>query len=86
MGSVTEVYVCFCFLFRPQKIIWHGSDTKGNKMDHKSCKGWGSHSRYSSGLASSIMNGKMIEMDEFSCNNAFVVLCVEITSQKQLRK
>ena len=31
------------------------------------------------------MNGKMIEMDEYSCNNAFIVLCVEITSQKKLK-
>ena len=55
-------------------------------MNHKSCKGWASHSRYSSGIGSSLMNGKMIDMDEYGCNNRFIVLCIEITSQKKLRK
>ena len=32
------------------------------------------------------MNGKMMEMDEYMCNNSFIVLCIEITSQEKLRK
>lgn len=68
------------------KVLWHGSDRKGNRMDEKSCRGWSSHSRYASGFGSSLMKGKLMEMDEYSCNNAFVVLCIEITSQHRLRK
>lgn len=75
----------FVFFSRPMKVLWHGSDAKGNRMEDKSCRGWSSHSRFASGLGSSIMEGKMMDMNEYSCNNAFVVLCVEITSQKRLR-
>lgn len=67
------------------KVLWHGSDRKGNRMEEKSCRGWSSHSRYANGIGSSINGGKMIDMDEYSCNNAFAVLCVEITAQKKLR-
>ena len=84
--STTALHWNISCLFRPQKIVWHGSDTKGNRMNHKSCKGWASHSRYSSGIGSSLMNGKMIDMDEYGCNNRFIVLCIEITSQKKLRR
>ena len=68
------------------KVLWHGSDEKGNRMQDKSCRGWSSHSRYATGLGSPLMEGKVMKMDEYSCNNAFVVLCVEITSQIRLRK
>ena len=54
-------------------------------MNDKSCRGWSSHSKYASTYGSSLMNGKMMDMDEYSCNNAFVVLCIEITSQKALK-
>ena len=73
--------VFFSCYFRPQKIVWHGSTSNGDKVDDMTCNHWHSSSPRSMGYASSLLDGKLVDMNEYSCNNRFIVLCVENTSR-----
>lgn len=37
-------------------------------------------------MASSLLRGRLLDQERYSCNNAFIVLCVEATSQDDYRK
>ncbi|ESO98499.1 hypothetical protein LOTGIDRAFT_142841, partial [Lottia gigantea] len=69
----------------PQKIIWHGSNRNGQLMKDEYCNKWHSMSRNKMGLGSSLMKNMLLDSEQYSCNNAFIVLCVENTSQRNLR-
>ena len=75
-----------CVRFRPQKIVWHGSDSKGKRMMDSYCEAWGTSKTAMTGMGSSLMEHKLLGMDKFSCNNAFVLLCVENTARTVVRK
>jgi collagen type XVIII alpha len=61
----------------PQKIIWHGSNAKGEFIDNKLCNKWHSGSSEDMGRASSLLTHKLIDQEEYTCSNAFIVLCIE---------
>jgi len=63
--------------FRPQKSIWHGSDAKGRRLPESYCEAWRTDERGTSGQASSLSSGKLLEQSASSCQHAFVVLCIE---------
>ncbi|PVD38743.1 hypothetical protein C0Q70_01365 [Pomacea canaliculata] len=70
----------------PQKIVWHGSNMKGSKMDEKFCQEWHSQNGNTMGLGSSLMKHMLLDQSEYTCNNAFIVLCIENTARHNLRK
>lgn len=69
----------------PQKIVWHGSTKVGERSMDMYCDAWHTDSKDKVGLASPLNSGKLLDQENYSCNNAFVVLCVEATSQSDFR-
>lgn len=68
--------LCIC---RPQKFVWHGSDTKGIRNQGKFCAAWRSDSSKDSGMASPLAKQQLLAQQDFACNNVFAVLCVEVS-------
>ncbi|GFR98409.1 collagen alpha 1(Xviii) chain [Elysia marginata] len=68
----------------PQKIIWHGSNSKGEFVGGKYCNRWHSSSNRQRGRASSLMKHMLLDEEDYSCNNSFIVLCIENTAQRTL--
>lgn len=66
---------------RPQKLVWHGADKLGIRNSDAYCEAWDSSHMQKVGLASSILRGKLLDQERYSCNNAFIVLCIEVASQ-----
>lgn len=62
---------------RPQKSVWHGSDAKGRRLPESYCEAWRTEERGTSGQASSLSSGKLLEQAASSCQHAFIVLCIE---------
>jgi collagen type XVIII alpha len=65
----------------PKKLVWHGADSVGQRDVDSYCDAWHSAAKYKFGLASNLLRGKLLEQEKYSCNNAFVVLCVEVGPQ-----
>lgn len=81
-----SIFFSFALMYRPQKIVWHGSNMKGSKMDEKFCQEWHSQNGNTMGLGSSLMKHMLLDQSEYTCNNAFIVLCIENTARHNLRK
>lgn len=64
-------------LFRPQKIIWHGSTTNGIRLVSNYCEAWHTADLAAMGQASPLNTGKLLDQKTYSCNNRFIVLCIE---------
>ena len=71
---------------RPQKLVWHGADRSGVRNSDAYCDAWNSNSINKVGLASSLTRGKLLDQDKYSCNNAFIVLCIEATTPEDRQK
>uniref|UniRef100_A0A674JT40 Collagenase NC10/endostatin domain-containing protein n=1 Tax=Terrapene triunguis TaxID=2587831 RepID=A0A674JT40_9SAUR len=70
----------------PQKNVWHGSDTKGHRLTESYCETWRTDDGVVTGQASSLASGKLLEQKVSSCQNTFIVLCIEnsfMTSSKK---
>ena len=61
-------------IIRPQKIVWHGTNIKGERVSETYCDAWNSPSDNKVGLASSLLQGKILGQEKFSCNNKFIIL------------
>lgn len=72
--------------FRPQKIVWHGSSIYGVREEGSFCNGWSAEDSDSLGMASSLSENKILSMEEYSCNNAFILLCIENTSRLDTKR
>lgn len=72
-------------LIRPDKVIWHGSHKHGNGAMDNFCDAWHSSSADRYGLGSPLSSGKLLEEVQYSCNNKFALLCIEVASE-HLRK
>ena len=92
-GSDADIYSfnnrnIFNDIIWPQKVIWHGAGTAGERRPDAYCEAWSSSDPSSQGMASSlnIIGGSgskrihLLSQEMFSCQNRFVVLCVEATS------
>src|SRR5699024_5258075 len=66
---------------RQQKIIWHGADKNGVRNTDAYCDAWSSNSMSRMGVASNLLRGKLLDQELYSCNNAFIVLCIEVTTE-----
>lgn len=74
------------FLFRSQKLVWHGADASGARAHQSYCEAWHSDAGSSVGLASDLLKGELMGQERVGCNNKFIVLCVEIASQHHYRR
>uniref|UniRef100_A0A182Q5H3 Collagenase NC10/endostatin domain-containing protein n=1 Tax=Anopheles farauti TaxID=69004 RepID=A0A182Q5H3_9DIPT len=70
----------------PQKLVWHGSSAHGERAIDTYCDAWHSASPDKVGLASSLLGNKLLDQERYSCDNRFVVLCVEAVPQDRRRK
>lgn len=61
----------------PQKMFWHGSDSKGRRLTENYCETWRTDESVVTGQASSLSSGKLLEQRSQSCNKNFIVLCIE---------
>lgn len=66
--------------------MWHGSDKHGVRDLESYCDAWHSSVIGKVGMASSLLRGRLLDQERYSCNNAFIVLCIEATSQEDFRK
>lgn len=73
----------FIVIDRPEKMVWHGADSQGNKMNDKECSDWRSDSSNRVGYAGSLKDGKLVDMIEYSCRKQLIVLCIEVLPKKQ---
>lgn len=74
------------FNFRPQKIVWHGSSSTGERAMDTYCDAWHSAVNDKVGLASSLLGNKLLDQERYSCDNRFAVLCIEALSQDRRKK
>lgn len=79
-------FYSYFYFFRTQKLVWHGSDKHGVRDLESYCDAWHSSVLGKVGMASSLLRGRLLDQERYSCNNAFIVLCVEATSQEDYRK
>nr|XP_023856604.1 collagen alpha-1(XV) chain-like [Salvelinus alpinus] len=63
--------------FWPKKSIWHGSNTFGNLLVDRSCNSWQSDNMSIMGQSSNLASGFLLGQQAQSCNNQFIVLCIE---------
>ncbi|NXX07086.1 COFA1 protein, partial [Larus smithsonianus] len=63
----------------PQKVIWHGSTANGIRLVSNYCEAWHTADMGAMGQASPLKTGKLLDQKVFSCNNKFIVLCIEIS-------
>lgn len=61
------------------KVIWHGSNSRGSFLPHGSCSEWESDDPNSRGYASSLDSGKLLEQKPHPCNESYIIICVEQT-------
>ncbi|KAG7278528.1 hypothetical protein CRUP_009792, partial [Coryphaenoides rupestris] len=61
----------------PDKMVWHGSSTKGHRQTDNYCETWRAGERAVTGLASSLQSGSLTQQAPRSCSNSYVVLCIE---------
>ncbi|XP_038635248.1 collagen alpha-1(XV) chain-like isoform X2 [Scyliorhinus canicula] len=60
----------------PRKLVWHGSSSRGIRVSDNYCHEW-RRDYDAKGLATSLMNGKLLEQHSYGCSNSFIVLCIE---------
>lgn len=86
MLMFVTLLIIIVFHQRPQKYIWHGALATGERAIDLYCDAWDSDSPEKIGLASSLLNSKLLGQEKFSCNHRFAVLCIEATSQTARRR
>ncbi|XP_062553398.1 collagen alpha-1(XVIII) chain isoform X12 [Armigeres subalbatus] len=70
----------------PQKLVWHGASALGERAMDTYCDAWHTASPDKVGMASSLLGNKLLDQDRYSCDNRFIVLCVEALPHDQRRK
>uniref|UniRef100_A0A672R261 Collagenase NC10/endostatin domain-containing protein n=1 Tax=Sinocyclocheilus grahami TaxID=75366 RepID=A0A672R261_SINGR len=61
----------------PEKMVWHGSSTRGSRQTDGYCETWRTGSHVVTGMASSLQEGYLIQQLPRGCTSAFIVLCIE---------
>uniref|UniRef100_A0A8C4ZY78 FZ domain-containing protein n=1 Tax=Gadus morhua TaxID=8049 RepID=A0A8C4ZY78_GADMO len=61
----------------PDKMVWHGSSTKGHRQTDNYCETWRASDRAVTGLASSLQSGSLTQQGPSSCSHSYIVLCIE---------
>lgn len=50
------------------------------------CDAWHSGSSDKLGLASSLLGNKLLDQERYSCDNRFIILCIEVLNQNHRKK
>lgn len=75
------------WLPRAKKYVWHGSLVSGERAMELYCDAWDSDSSERLGLASPLLpTHQLLGQQRFPCDQAFAVLCIEVTSQSRGRR
>lgn len=61
----------------PEKMIWHGSSSKGHRQTDSYCETWRAGDRAVTGMASSLQSGHLLQQIPSSCSSSYIVLCIE---------
>lgn len=65
-------------LIRPEKMLWHGSTSGGQRHTEGFCEAWRSGEQTQSGLAAPLYSGSsLLQQQSGSCSSSYVVLCIE---------
>lgn len=83
--AAVSIYI-YSFICRPKKIVWHGSKINGERAIDTYCDAWHSLSSDKIGLGSSLLGNKLLDQENYACNNKFVVLCIEAVSHETKRR
>lgn len=67
---------CFSSL-RPEKMVWHGSTSGGQRHLDSYCESWRVSHRAVTGMATSLQSGALNQQTSSSCSSSYVVLCIE---------
>lgn len=70
----------------PQKVVWHGSTPQGVRLVDNYCEAWRTARTDSTGYASSLSSGKILEQNPYSCASRLIVLCIENSFLTDARK
>ena len=68
-------------------MVWLGSDSHGRRQEESYCSGWTSRSDEMTGKASALLpKYRLLAADaQYTCSNAFILLCIE-TSYRPFRR
>lgn len=61
----------------PDKMIWHGSTSRGHGQVDNYCETWRIGERALTGMASSLQEGQLLQQRTSSCHSSYAVLCIE---------
>uniref|UniRef100_A0A673VZ82 Collagenase NC10/endostatin domain-containing protein n=1 Tax=Salmo trutta TaxID=8032 RepID=A0A673VZ82_SALTR len=61
----------------PDKMIWHGSTSRGHGQVDNYCETWRVGERTLTGMASSLQGGQLLQQRTSSCHSSYAVLCIE---------
>ena len=67
-------------------MVWHGADSRGQRLVDAYCDDWDSDSAELLGTASSLVKNRLLGSERYACSNSFVLLCAEITARSDLVK
>uniref|UniRef100_A0A8C4STJ7 Collagenase NC10/endostatin domain-containing protein n=1 Tax=Erpetoichthys calabaricus TaxID=27687 RepID=A0A8C4STJ7_ERPCA len=69
-----------------QKMVWHGSNNKGQRMTDHYCETWRTGVHELTGFASSLEAGRLLQQRPVSCSSSLIVLCIENSFMTQAKK
>ena len=67
-------------------MVWHGSNASGHRVVDKTCDNWDDWTSNKMGIASDLYGYRLLHGREYTCKNAFILLCIEITSRTDIRR
>ncbi|KAG9349451.1 hypothetical protein JZ751_027894 [Albula glossodonta] len=70
----------------PQKMVWHGSNSKGHRQTDNYCETWRMDDQVLTGMASSLQAGQLLQQTPRSCSSSYIVLCIENSYIPQSKK
>lgn len=70
----------------PQKMVWHGSSSRGHRQTDNYCETWRMEDQVMTGMASSLQAGQLLEQAARSCSSRYIVLCIENSYIAQSKK
>ncbi|RWS04541.1 collagen alpha-1(I) chain-like protein, partial [Dinothrombium tinctorium] len=65
----------------PMKIVWHGANVSGTRDMDANCREWTSNDLRDFGKASVLSRQGLLGQEKYSCNNSFIVLCIQVTTR-----
>uniref|UniRef100_A0A3B5QFQ2 Collagenase NC10/endostatin domain-containing protein n=1 Tax=Xiphophorus maculatus TaxID=8083 RepID=A0A3B5QFQ2_XIPMA len=61
----------------PEKMMWHGSTSRGQRNVDSYCEAWRVGERALTGMASPLQSRSLLQQSSSSCSSSYIVLCVE---------